>query len=1568
MSNINFSLEPREFIAEIRTSYRIDDPGTKMLREQLNNTLKLLSEDLYSDDTHFVSELIQNADDNEYEPNVVPRLTFSLNPNKLVIVNNEIGFSAKNVYALCLTGSSTKKGNKYKTGEKGIGFKSVFTVSDTPEIHSNEFHFKFDRTVKDKPLGFVIPYWIDDSSDAVNGETVIVLPAPKDEKFDASKLHSLDPYLLLFLRKLRKIEIHEKDVVSSFCRLDKVGITELTLSKNTRSNEVISEKKQYLRTNCIVEMYSVQEEKRPGIDKTEIVLAFPISELYEAQPDIKRSKIYAFLPIRQAGFRFSIQADFLLNASRGEIREGLLWNIRLRDAIASAFVSALDEFKKYDQLAYTYLAFIPHGEEVSGEFLSPVRSSIIELLTEKQCLLSESEVWSYPIELRLATDAFRELFPSEVAKLVFGFDYLHKSQKVDDEILKSLQVKRASFSDVILIFKDHQEWLEDQPRDWKKSLYSYISEFHKEFIEAGIKQVSFLPLEGGSLVTPKKQDVYFPLSKGKKYGFEKDLNVLDFDLFEGNADLVQTAKEFLLQIGVYEDNPYNMIVGHIVPKHAGEGWQTVGHPSLLGHLRYIKDKFTAYLSGASQKSMSKEAAVSFLREKIFIGTNKKTPDGIWTFSKSEHLYLGNEYSPDFSIESFLAGSVDASIFVSNEYLTKKDKEDIEALKSWRIFLNHLGINDTPKIKNILNDWQCSDELRSLLKSPHAKVRAETLICISRNWSYYRQYVEYGSGLRSRGKPTITDSEFIKTLRQTIVSGNRKSSVALDQAYYPSREIKTVMGNSVCYVDESLQLDMLKVCQVSTVLNAHVLIKRIKQIKLEDSGDTLPAIQKIYTRIEEIFEDEKDFILQSFANFSLIRVKGPNNSWRKPEEVCWITSGSFLDSICPPLDGQYKDFSKFFAKLGVKNEIPIEKRIDALEQLGNWGSIEERKKVALSCYQRFSKLLRKFNTTDEAYPEWIDDFSWRQLFLDRNGNMVDKDSNLFIDDKPNISCHFADETDISFLAVSMNDLPSLQKFFDASGVSYVSKSCSAKLINSNNVEIDATLTSTVRQCAAYFARILYAKDFEAFEEAQASRILIGLKSLEIFSAEDVQVCVSLASVDRLISEEIARDGQRIVYKKGSRSIKDRISLQICDYLHATPTLSEIFARILLENNSISIDEFLEEKQIGVLPDSFLFATDNDSEIESNHDPDESENFKQTSLEVDELVSPSSDEKSKANALSQSGDNESPNSKSKIDASGDKELSDRSATFQSVQSAELSSISDKDKDKEKNQQSTAGIFKKNNEEIVELPRIVTAPSNPLLSSLSTYSEGSVNQNARSDAKVNSPGKRKTGKKSSRKTKTGNLLSYVLLKKESDEDNQIANKEAALEKKLTGAAAVKFFIENHSTRWKSLTEMHELNHGFDVLAVAHDGKEEFIEVKGQTDVWSERGVTLTPRELQEAQKHRGRYWLCVVEYVHDDVRRRMYLFKDPYGLTDQFKFDSGWKAAAIAVNDAPLLPESGRYVEIEGKGRARITNVKKYGEHFKIDVIFDDGRTLQCAFKPSKMTVTEYQSGRNDSTAQR
>lgn len=79
---------------------------------------------------------IQNADDNSYPENVEPTLAFILQELGVIILNNECGFSARNIRALCDVGNSTKKGtNAGYIGKKGIGFKSVFRVCETTHLN-----------------------------------------------------------------------------------------------------------------------------------------------------------------------------------------------------------------------------------------------------------------------------------------------------------------------------------------------------------------------------------------------------------------------------------------------------------------------------------------------------------------------------------------------------------------------------------------------------------------------------------------------------------------------------------------------------------------------------------------------------------------------------------------------------------------------------------------------------------------------------------------------------------------------------------------------------------------------------------------------------------------------------------------------------------------------------------------------------------------------------------------------------------------------------------------------------------------------------------------------------------------------------------------------------------------------------------------------------------------------------------------------------------------------------------------------------------------------------------------
>src|SRR5260370_17525909 len=125
---------PREIVEDIRRSvFWVGlQPGSpervepNPLRPMLDRAIQHLSEDLYTEDIHFVLELVQNADDNAYREGVTPFLRFVRRHGALLVQNNEAGFEEKNVRALCSIGEPFKPKAFGYIGEKGIGFKSVF--------------------------------------------------------------------------------------------------------------------------------------------------------------------------------------------------------------------------------------------------------------------------------------------------------------------------------------------------------------------------------------------------------------------------------------------------------------------------------------------------------------------------------------------------------------------------------------------------------------------------------------------------------------------------------------------------------------------------------------------------------------------------------------------------------------------------------------------------------------------------------------------------------------------------------------------------------------------------------------------------------------------------------------------------------------------------------------------------------------------------------------------------------------------------------------------------------------------------------------------------------------------------------------------------------------------------------------------------------------------------------------------------------------------------------------------------------------------------------------------------
>jgi HSP90 family molecular chaperone len=193
-----------------------------------------ISEQLCSSKYQFLYEVIQNADDSHYDNLESTRsqsfLRLVVTPKTFVIETNEDGFNRKNVEAICATGKSSKKGsssNEY-TGEKGFGFKSVFSIADEVRIQSGLWSFRFEHDQGDDGLGMVTP--LDATTDElpidITTRIILRLTPKADQEYKKLLNAVLDvpDTTLFFLRKLSTVRMDLTRIIASSC------LTQLTLN------------------------------------------------------------------------------------------------------------------------------------------------------------------------------------------------------------------------------------------------------------------------------------------------------------------------------------------------------------------------------------------------------------------------------------------------------------------------------------------------------------------------------------------------------------------------------------------------------------------------------------------------------------------------------------------------------------------------------------------------------------------------------------------------------------------------------------------------------------------------------------------------------------------------------------------------------------------------------------------------------------------------------------------------------------------------------------------------------------------------------------------------------------------------------------------------------------------------------------------------------------------------------------------------------------------------------------------------------------------------------------------
>lgn len=177
--------------------------------------VKKIIVDNYSDEAHFVYEMLQNADDAK-----AAEITFNLFEDKLLVIHDGLAFDEKDLEGICSISKGTKSDDYTKIGKFGIGFKSVFVYTESPQVHSGLYDFEIRELVL--PRTIKSEYKDDD-------KTVFVLPFNTKKTKEIAweriknKLESLHEEAIIFLKNIKKINVvidDEKQTIEKVVLLD----------------------------------------------------------------------------------------------------------------------------------------------------------------------------------------------------------------------------------------------------------------------------------------------------------------------------------------------------------------------------------------------------------------------------------------------------------------------------------------------------------------------------------------------------------------------------------------------------------------------------------------------------------------------------------------------------------------------------------------------------------------------------------------------------------------------------------------------------------------------------------------------------------------------------------------------------------------------------------------------------------------------------------------------------------------------------------------------------------------------------------------------------------------------------------------------------------------------------------------------------------------------------------------------------------------------------------------------------------------------------------------------------
>jgi hypothetical protein len=425
---------------------------------------------LYSERTHFLFELMQNAEDAG-----ATELAFDLFDDRLELRHDGRPFTEADVRGVCGVGKSGK--SLTAIGKFGIGFKSVYAYTKTPRVYSGGEHFGIEMYVRPfsvDPLPglgpgtlFVFPF----DHDAVPAATAV--------REISAALNAIQARLLLFLEHIGRVRVRGPGVAGLVIERHASRLTGslrhvvLSAGRGRRGEE-------WLVWDRLVEGLG------RGPRRVELAFMASTAEGRRRIVGCEPSPLTVFFPTEKETFLgFVIQGPYRTTPARDNIPEHDPSNQALVRETAALLADVLLELRADGLLTVHALEALPvdAARFPPGSMFRPLFDSVREALAREELVPDAAGGHRAAADLRLAGDPGLPglLDPGRLGALFgAGRPLFFASELITEASTPVLwrylrdEIGIAAVTPGDVVANLTRDFLQDQPDEWITRLYAFL--------------------------------------------------------------------------------------------------------------------------------------------------------------------------------------------------------------------------------------------------------------------------------------------------------------------------------------------------------------------------------------------------------------------------------------------------------------------------------------------------------------------------------------------------------------------------------------------------------------------------------------------------------------------------------------------------------------------------------------------------------------------------------------------------------------------------------------------------------------------------------------------------------------------------------------------------------------------------------------------------------------------------------------------------------------------------------------------------------------------------------------